>query len=294
MSGDTLTPSPERFEFGENWRNFSALLTEERVRDAELSLASMLHLDNLRGRSFLDIGCGSGLFSLAAARMGVGRIHSFDYDANSVACTAAVKEQFFVTKEDWTIERGDITDPAYVRNLGTFDIVYAWGVLHHTGAMWTAIANACARVAPGGVFFLSIYNSQGRRSELWRDIKRVYNRLPRRLRHPYAVLVTMPMQVRAFALATLTLRPGDYLRSWVSSRERGMSRWHDLIDWVGGYPYEFAKPEEVFRFCRDRGFVLTELTTKGRGLGCNEFVFHRGWDKQGPSELIRPEGASNM
>ena len=52
-----------------------------------------------------------------------------------------------------------------------------------------------------------------------------------------------------------------------------MSRRHDLLDWVGGYPFEVATPEEVFAFCHDRGFELQELSTCGGGLGCNQFVF---------------------
>jgi SAM-dependent methyltransferase len=274
MSG-VLSPSPERFAFGKNWRKFSSLLSEERIRDAETSLASMLHCESLAARSFLDIGCGSGLFSLAAARLEAEHIHSFDYDEDSVACTAAVKEKFFPSDADWAIERGDITDPVYCRALGTFDVVYAWGVLHHTGAMWAAMENACACVAPGGTFFVSIYNDQGRRSRFWRRVKRVYNALPRPLQLPYALLVAIPLQAPPLARATATLRLGAYVRAWVKPRERGMSRWHDLIDWVGGYPFEVATPEEVFNFCRDRGFVLSELKTKRGGLGCNEFVFHR-------------------
>ena len=56
---------------------------------------------------------------------------------------------------------------------------------------------------------------------------------------------------------------------------RGMHRWYDLVDWVGGWPFEVARPEEVFRFLRDQGFQLEELRTCGGKLGCNEFLFRR-------------------
>jgi 2-polyprenyl-6-hydroxyphenyl methylase/3-demethylubiquinone-9 3-methyltransferase len=54
-----------------------------------------------------------------------------------------------------------------------------------------------------------------------------------------------------------------------------MSWWTDIVDWVGGYPFEVAKPEQVFRFFRDRGFSLREIRTAGGSLACNEFIFTR-------------------
>jgi hypothetical protein len=54
-----------------------------------------------------------------------------------------------------------------------------------------------------------------------------------------------------------------------------MSRWHDLIDWVGGYPFEVASPEQIFDFCRERGLSLKRLKTCGGGSGCNQFVFEK-------------------
>jgi 2-polyprenyl-6-hydroxyphenyl methylase/3-demethylubiquinone-9 3-methyltransferase len=290
---EPVSDPAEHFAFGENWRKFSALVSDERIRAAESSLASMLHVDSLEGSSFLDIGCGSGLFSLAAARLGAGRIHSFDYDNDSVECTAAVKERFLPEKADWTIERGDIADPEYSNGLGSFDVVYSWGVLHHTGAMWEAMTNACALVAPGGTLFVSIYNDQGRRSKAWRRVKRLYNDLPRPLRVPYALVITIPRHVPTIARATATGKLGEYVRSWVRPRERGMSRWHDVIDWIGGYPFEVAKPEEIFRFCRDRGFILRELETQGGDLGCNQFVFHRVADDVTANEDRTAQAAAN-
>jgi 2-polyprenyl-3-methyl-5-hydroxy-6-metoxy-1,4-benzoquinol methylase len=268
-------PPDTRFAFGRNWQSFLSAVDEQRIQEAERSLTSMLHVDDLEGRSFLDIGCGSGLFSLSAARLGASRIHSFDYDEDSVRCTKTLHDRYFASKTDWTVERGDATDSEYGRRLGIFDVVYAWGVLHHTGAMWKAMENTCARVGPDGLLFVAIYNDQGRKSGRWHAIKRVYNRLPARARVPYTLAFMLPIEARMFAGALIRGEPAAYVRSWTDVGERGMARWHDWLDWVGGFPFEVATPEEVFHFCRERGLELIELTTAGGGLGCNQFVFRR-------------------
>jgi 2-polyprenyl-6-hydroxyphenyl methylase/3-demethylubiquinone-9 3-methyltransferase len=266
----------DRFEFGENWRRFLAVLDERRIAEAERSLQAMLGVADLRGRTFLDVGCGSGLFSLAAVRLGAERVHSFDYDAASVACAREVKRRFMPDAEGWTIDRGDVLDEALVAPLGTWDVVYSWGVLHHTGAMADAFENVARLVAPGGRLFISIYNDQGPRSRFWLAVKRGYNRVPARLRPAYAFAVMGPREALSLGFAIARLNPGAYVRTWTEyHRRRGMSRRHDLVDWVGGYPFEVAKPEEVFTFFRRRGFRLEGLKTAGGGLGCNEFVFVR-------------------
>lgn len=266
----------ERFTFGENWSRFLWLLDENRILEAENSLKEKLEVTSLTGKAFLDIGSGSGLFSLAARRLGA-RVHSFDFDPKSVACAVELRQRYFSGDAQWTIEEGSALDPDYVSSLGTFDVVYSWGVLHHTGQMWQGLANAALPVATGGKLFVAIYNDTGTQSDRWLWIKRTYNRLPNILKSPFALLVIAPDEGKAMLRAIAKLSPATYFRSWTryDKNNRGMSRWHDIIDWVGGYPYEVATPEEIFDFYRKQGFTLTNLKCGKVGLGCNEFVFRK-------------------
>ena len=265
----------ERFKFGENWSRFLSLLNDARITEAETSLRQMLETESLAGKSFLDIGSGSGLFSLAARRLGA-RVHSFDYDPQSVACGVELRRRYFPDDRDWTIEEGSALDDAYLKSLGAFDVVYSWGVLHHTGQMWQALDNARLPVGSGGKLFIAIYNDTGSQSARWKWIKRTYNELPRFLRTPFALVTIAPDEAKSALRSLAALKPGQYVRSWTKydRNNRGMSHWRDIIDWVGGYPYEVARPEEIFDFYRARGFTLVKLKS-GRGLGCNEFVFIR-------------------
>src|SRR5579863_6653376 len=256
----------ERFKFGDNWARFLQIVDEERIRQAENSLTAML--PSLAGKSFIDVGSGSGLFSLAARRLGA-NVHSFDYDPQSVACTTELRRRFFSDDPSWTVEQGSALDPQFLSRLGKFDVVFSWGVLHHTGAMWQALENVERLVNDGGALFIAIYNDQGKQSRRWRTIKVLYNKSSRPVQFVLVCGVCVATWWRRWLKDLLRLRPFETWRS--VGRARGMSAWWDLVDWTGGYPFEVAKPEQIFDFYRQRGLVLEKLRTEGGDLGCNEF-----------------------
>ena len=277
MSFSAEVTQGKRFEFGANWRKFLSVVNEKHIQWAEDSLKNMLEIESLEGRRFLDVGCGSGLFSLAARRLGAA-VHSFDYDPQSVACTRELKRRYFPNDSSWIIEEGSVLDAHYLQSLGKFDVVYAWGVLHHTGEMWKALELVTLPLAPGGLLYLAIYNDQGWLSRFWKFVKRTYcsSRLGR-----WAVQVIFIPWFATRAVLVGLLKYGNPLGEFINypKRERGMSLIHNWADWLGGYPFEVAKPEEVFRFYRQRGFQLTNLRTTNR-LGCNEFVFQKGLERE--------------
>ena len=267
------TSAGDRFAFGENWQSFLKLVDETRIEGARRSLTETLGVTDLSGRTFLDIGCGSGLFSLAAHQLG-GRVRSFDFDPDSVAAAGELRHQH-APDSDWSIEQGSILDEQYVAGLGRFNVVYSWGVLHHTGNLWRAVDATAGLVGPGGLLFISVYNDQGSASRAWRRVKRRYNTsgpVTRRLlvAGSYAYLQRhRPLRAVSRAVRRLPAAGPPPVRT------RGMSARHDLIDWVGGYPFEVASPEEVFRAVRPLGFELRHLKTCAGGLGCNEYVFEQ-------------------
>jgi 2-polyprenyl-6-hydroxyphenyl methylase/3-demethylubiquinone-9 3-methyltransferase len=254
----------ERFAFGANWQRFLRLVDERRIAAAAASLREMLGPDDLRGLRFLDVGCGSGLFGLAALRLGA-EVGSFDYDPQSVACAVELRRRFAHDDPRWVVEAGSALDAEYLRGLGRYDVVYAWGVLHHTGDMRQAMENVLLPLAAGGRLAVSLYNDQGWRSRYWKRVKRAYQRgkLARAaIVGLHAPLLLAPRFAARLATGRLKL-------------ERGMSLWHDAIDWLGGYPFEVARPTEVVEFYTQRGLRLERETLCGRRLGCNEFVFRR-------------------
>ena len=273
----------ERFDFGENWSRFLRGIDEESIGQAVASLTGMLGVTTLEGKRFLDAGSGSGLFSLAARRLGA-TVHSFDFDPGSVACTAELRRRYSDDRH-WCIEQGSVLDEKYMDPaiLGMFDVVYSWGVLHHTGDMWRALALVEPLVGPGGKLFIAIYNDQGRISHGWRAVKKLYNRGPRVVRPLLVAGVATRVLARPIVLDVLAGHP---FRTLTTRRGRGMSLFHDIIDWVGGYPYEVATPEQIFDFYRARGLSLSRLKTCGGGLGNNQFVFERsGSDPMTPTKL---------
>lgn len=273
MTQEPGSDSETRFAFGKNWQRFLRLLNEERIAKAEKSLRDMLQVGDLNGRSFLDVGCGSGLFSLAAMRLGAARVHSFDYDPDSVACAHELKQRFFPGAANWTIERGDVLKPAYLSPLGQFDVLYSWGVLHHTGNMHQAFENVMALVKPEGKLFIAIYNDQGLYSRGWIIVKRNYSRWP--VLRPWIVaFFGCYFVVRSFFVDILILGRSPLTR-YRNMDLRGMAFWPDLIDWCGGYPFEVASAESVCDFFSRRGFDLQRLDSVGRNSGNNQFVFKR-------------------
>jgi len=264
----------ERFEFGANWVNYIGKLSDERVAAARTSLNGFLPADLLKGASFLDIGSGSGLHSLAAVLDGA-NVTSFDFDPYSVSATTTMRDKFNINPANWTVLQGSVLDDEFVRRFSQFDIVYSWGVLHHTGNMWKAIENTLSLTKHQGYCFIAIYNKQGWKSRFWWYIKKIYNKLPKGLKNAYALLLGGFFQALNIVKYTLLLKPHIAINPLLNYKSRrGMSWFNDIIDWMGGFPYEYASVSELKDFFKTYGFELFKLK-ESTSLGCNELLFKK-------------------
>ncbi len=248
------------FSFGENWLKFIKGLDEKRYAEAKQSLCELIGIQSLEGKTFLDIGCGSGIFSLAAIDLGAKKVVSIDADPKSVNACKQVKIKCKV--EHWKILEASILDKDFIQTLGRFNIVYSWGVLHHTGAMWEAVGNAANIVSHDGVLVIAIYN-RTRTSNVWLKFKRLYNRSGQFVKNLLVWSVFLPRVVVRLMKLKHPLK-----------ERRGMSVYYDAIDWAGGLPYEFASFQEVCSCLHEKGFELRN-GKRTRSIGCNEFVFER-------------------
>ncbi len=259
-----------RFSFGANWSAYSKRLTARHVEEAAASVRGLLQVDSLRGRRVVDIGAGSGLFTAAALRLGAHEVVALDRDPLCVDVIRANTARLLTPAERARLQvlHGDILAPETLPR-SEFDVVYAWGSLHHTGRMWEAVVNAAGLCGPGGAFVVALYNRTPFYG-IWHQVKRLYNRSPRPIRTAMALGLAGP---RVCVRAVTGRSPFD--------TERAMSVWYDAVDWLGGLPYEAATPEEVVQRVSAHGYTLGHARLTRRH-GCNEFVFVRRARERAP------------
>jgi 2-polyprenyl-6-hydroxyphenyl methylase/3-demethylubiquinone-9 3-methyltransferase len=263
-------------EFGKTWISFLAALTVPQIYHAERSLAARLHMDRLDRKTFLDIGSGSGLLSLAARRRGA-KVFSFDSDPQAVACARELRRRYFPDDADWHIETGSVLDQDYLKSLGTFDIVFAENVLNHTGAMMQALENVKSLVAVGGQLQVSIYNDYQEVSNRWDRLKRTYRRLPRPAGFVFGLGLIARSEARSAVAHWRQRSLRHWLRSWIAYHDGtpGISRWHDWKGWLDAHPYERATVDDIVELYGRDGFRLISTSPPRTIFDCASFVFHR-------------------
>lgn len=252
----------DNFNFGKNWREFSKnYFGEQQYLEAKKSLKELVGSENIQNATFLDIGSGSGIFSLAAKDLGATKVLGVDISKDSLIAAQENNKKYPNIKVDF--KEYNILNNQY-QSLGNFKIVYSWGVLHHTGDMWKAIDHASNLVSEKGLFVIALYNKHWS-SPYWKLIKAFYNSVPNFIQK-ILIWIFYPIIYLAKFLVT---------RKNPFNKERGMSFYYDVIDWVGGYPYEYASVDEVVQKLKKKNFRLLKTNMSAVPTGCTEFVFSK-------------------
>lgn len=266
-----MTEKIMRFKFGQNWENYiKKNFSDERVEISKCHLLDFLKMDNLQNKSFLDIGCGSGLHSLAAFRAGASKIVSFDFDPISVQTTLKLRE-YAGNPSEWKVSQGSILDDGFLRSLEPADIVYSWGVLHHTGDMWKAMDNSIQLIRPDGCFYVALYDYDIQvkpTPEFWLTVKQKYNQsewLGKRKMELWYLW-------RFMLYGNPLLIPYVVFRAFRYKHLRGMALYTDIVDWLGGWPMDFAKREDVKNWAGRNSLGIVSMKT---GEANTEYLFKK-------------------
>lgn len=248
------------FQFGENWAEYSRSITDSDIVMSEAALKRLLGLESLVGKSFLDIGCGSGIHALAALRLGAKTVKAIDVDQTSVACARQVIGSRW-HRDNIEVEVQNVFDLS-AESTGQFDIVYSWGVLHHTGDMWGAIEAASQMVKQDGLFVIAIYRKTPC-CGFWKMEKRFFTKAGPAVR---GVLVYAYIALRMLGDIVRLKNPLGRFRQG-DANKRGMKWYTDVVDWLGGYPYESATPREIRKFVEPLGFDLLTVFRENSDFG---------------------------
>ncbi len=259
-----------QFDFGKNWKAFSReALTSVKIDQAKADFMHLLDGVPLKGKTFLDIGFGQGLSILLARYYGAKVVGN---DINPTCRDAlALTAKALKTTTDIRICMGSILDTSVcdlVRKESPdergFDIVHSWGVLHHTGNLKKALETAMSLVTQEGYCVLALYNTHWT-SWIWRIIKWTYCKSPKCIQK-FLVALLYPVIMIAKAIVT---RQDPFKQS------RGMDFYFDVVDWVGGYPYEYMTVDECKAVFKKANFECIRVIEATVPTGCNQFVFKR-------------------
>jgi len=268
-----------RFKFGENWSNYSSSVNLEKIELAKKDIIRLV--GDVSNKSVIDIGCGSGIHTVAFIQLGVKSIVSFDYDLKSVETTKKLVKKFCYKKSKYKVFQADILniDSLSGLNKRKFDIVYSWGVLHHTGSMFEAIISTTKFLKDNGILVLGLY-VKTKLCNFWYYEKKIFNKY--KFLQP---LIKLPFLFFLIIGLSLKKRSSPYKIIHDYKKQRGMSIIFDVNDWLGGFPYESIDDNSLLNFLKLKGFkIVRKFNTNSRigffGAACGEWVLKKNIKKK--------------
>ncbi len=213
--------------------------------------------EEVKGKTVLDAGCGTGVFSIIFARNGAAKVTGIDISPGSLGTARGLKEKFGLANAEF--QQQDMLHLSF--RDASFDIVWAWGTVHHTTDPLGAITELIRVLKPGGSLFLAIYKQT---SVTWihEIIRKTMIRTPR-----------WSWNVLAKAGAFM-LTPVVFLFKRRQKSRKGEKLSELILDWYFVPIRHYYTPEEIRVFLERKKFRIEKyLAHSGRFNSSSNFIY---------------------
>jgi ubiquinone/menaquinone biosynthesis C-methylase UbiE len=176
--------------YGKLWDKYE---TDEYIKEAYRIIESRFKnnefdLSVLKGKTILDMGCGSGRYTIALTKTGAEKVYGIDLGKESIRKAALIAEKSGIRNIEFDV--GSVLDLPYEDNL--FDFIYSNGVLHHTENLEQGINELYRTLKPGGESFLYLYADGGIFWYSRKKMPRVMKKIPQSYTMAILDLLGMP------------------------------------------------------------------------------------------------------
>ncbi|MFQ6082591.1 MAG: class I SAM-dependent methyltransferase [Candidatus Aminicenantia bacterium] len=225
--------------------------------------ASQSHLelffkdDEIVNRTILDAGCGTGIFTIIFANKGAKKVIGVDISEGSLNTGRELKEKFKLSNVEF--QKDDMLNLSFKEN--TFDIVWAWGTIHHTEDPYKAMEELIRVLKKDGIFFMALYKKT-KLTFIHEIIRRVLIKTPRKS-------WTILSKIMAFFLSPIV-----FLFKKREKSRKGEKLEELILDWYFVPIRHYFYPERIKSFLEKRNFIIEKfLPASGRFNSTSNFIF---------------------
>ena len=212
---------------------------------------------DIEGKSVLDAGCGTGIFSIIFARNGAASVLGIDISEGSLETAKALKTKFDL--ENASFQKQDMLDLPFADE--SFDIVWAWGTVHHTTDPFKAMSELIRVLRAEGSILLAVY-TRTRVTFLHEIIRKALVRTPRKTWKALSKILA------------LVLSPVVYFFKKREKSRKGEKLEELIMDWYFVPIRHYYYPEEIKVFLEEQGFTIEKyLPASGRFNSTSNFIY---------------------